>query len=82
MFPNLKSALSNHVSPGASHVSVSPFAFLIGTRIEVCSSAGDDSDVIERVRLDLMEVDRLLDGDNLLAGRERLKSVLRQLTEE
>ena len=82
MFAQLKSLLSNHVAPGGSHVSVSPFAFLVGTRIEVRAIAGDDA--IERAELavELMEVDRLLDNDDLVAGRERIKAILKNMVTE
>ena len=82
MFSQLKSLLSNHIAPGGSHVSVSPFAFLVGTRIDVRAIAGDDA--IERAELtvELMEVDRLLDNDDLVAGRERLKAILRNMVTE
>jgi hypothetical protein len=74
--------LSNHIAPGGSHVSVSPFAFLVGARIDVRAIAGDDA--IERAELtvELMEVDRLLDNDDLVAGRERIKAILRRLISE
>jgi len=82
MFSQLKSLLSNHIAPGGSHVSVSPFAFLVGTRIDVRAIAGDDA--IERAELtvELMEVDRLLDNDDLVAGRERIKAILRNMVTE
>ena len=82
MFAQLKSLLSNHIAPGGSHVSVSPFAFLVGTRIEVRAIAGDDA--IERAELavELMEVDRLLDNDDLVAGRERIKAILKNMVTE
>ena len=81
MFAQLKSLLSNHVAPGGSHVSVSPFAFLVGTRIEVMANAGDDAEIIESITTELMEVDRLLDADNLVGARDRVKAILRGITE-
>jgi hypothetical protein len=81
MFAALKSLLSNHVAPGGSHVSVSPFAFLVGTRIDVRANAGDEARRTEAIVNRLMEVDRLLDNDCLPEGRERVKDLLRELTE-
>jgi hypothetical protein len=81
MFSSLKSLLSVHVAPGASHVSVSPFSFAWGAKISVRANAGDD--VIEREKLiaELMEIDRILEADDLPAGRERVKAILQNLTE-
>jgi hypothetical protein len=55
---------------------------LVGTRIDVRAIAGDDA--IERAELavELMEVDRLLDNDDLVAGRERIKAILKNMVTE
>jgi hypothetical protein len=82
MFPTLKSLLSNHVAPGGSHVSISPFAFLIGVRIEPTASAGDDALKKAELTVGLLEVERMLDSDDLVGGRLRLKAILRTLISE
>jgi hypothetical protein len=79
MFPKLTSLLSNHVAPGGSHVSVSPFAFLIGARIEVKATAGDEAKRIEAIRQRLTEVRELLDADHLIRGRDALRAVIQDI---
>jgi hypothetical protein len=79
MFPNLKSLLSSHAAPGSAIASAAPFSFF--ARFNIQASAGDDAKRIEAIASELMEVDRLLDADDFKAGRERLKDVLRGLTE-
>jgi hypothetical protein len=81
MFAALKSLLSAHVAPGAGYVDVRPFSFPLFARIEVNAYAGDDAKQLEAIASELMEVDRLLDADNLVGGRERLKAILRGMTE-
>ena len=72
MFPKLEKALSNEVAPGGSSVSVSPFALLIGTRIEVRATAGDNEKKQAEIRtmaqaaLDHFNADRLVEGRKLL----------------
>jgi hypothetical protein len=79
MFANLKSLLSNHVAPGGAIASASPFSFF--ARVEAYGAAGEDAKRVGELASDLMEVDRLLDADNLVAGRDRLKAILRGITE-
>jgi hypothetical protein len=81
MFAALKSLLSAHVAPGAGYVDVRPFSFPLFARIEVNAYAGDDAKRLDELTTKIMEVDRLLDADDLKAGRDRLKTILRELTE-
>jgi hypothetical protein len=76
MFSSLKSLLSVHVAPGASHVSVSPFSFAWGAKISVRANAGDDAELIEQIKTELAEVERLLDADQLVDARVLLKAIL------
>ena len=82
MFAQLKSLLSAHVAPGGGYVDVRPFSFCWFSRIEVKANAGDDA--IERAELiaELREADRLLEGDDLVAGRDRVRAILRSLVSE
>ena len=79
MFANLKSLLSNHVAPGGAIASASPFSFF--ARVEAYGAAGEGTKQLDAIATELMEVDRLLDSDNLVAGRERLKAILRGIAE-
>ena len=79
MFANLKSLLSNHVAPGGAIASASPFSFF--ARVEAYGAAGEDAKRVGELASDLLEVERLLDADNLVAGRDRLKAILRGITE-
>jgi hypothetical protein len=79
MFSSLKSLLSSHAAPGSAIASAAPFSFF--ARFNIQASAGDDAKQIEGITAELMEVDRLLDADDFGAGRERLKAILRTLTE-
>jgi hypothetical protein len=79
MLSNLKSLLSNHVAPGGAIASASPFSFF--SQFHITAIAGDDTKQLDAITAELMEVDRLLDADDLNAGRERLKAILRGLTE-
>ena len=79
MFPKLEKLLSNTAAPGSAIASASPFSFF--ARFNITASAGDGTKRIEAIASDLMEVDRLLDADDLRGGRERLKAMLRGMTE-
>ena len=79
MFAALKSLLSNHAAPGSAIASASPFSFF--ARVEAYGAAGEGTKQLDAIASELMEVDRLLDADNLVPGRERLKAILRGITE-
>lgn len=70
MFANLKSLLSNHISPGGSHVNVSPFSFPWGCTINVVIHAGPDAEQIEQLKSEIIRLEDQLHD-----------SVIRQLLE-
>lgn len=78
MFAALKSLLSNHLSPGAAYVNLSPFSFAWFTRIQVdtmTDSFGKD-DLAQK----LTDVGEMLDNDDLMGGRKRLNDIIAELT--
>ena len=82
MFPKLEKALSNEVAPGGSSVSVSPFALLIGTRIEVKANAGDDAIEWAELKAKIEESLRMLYTDNLVGGRDLLQAAYDEMVKE
>jgi hypothetical protein len=80
MFAALKSLMSNHLSPGSAYVNLSPFSFAWFTRIQVDTMA--DSVGKEELVRKLTEVSVMLDLDNLAGGRERLESIIAELTSD
>lgn len=80
MFPSLKELLSVNVAPGGTHAHFAPFSFAFGAKVQPQNRIGEDAAAIDAVVLELMEVQRLLEADDLKAGRERVAEILRGLT--
>ena len=80
MMKELKSLFSVTVARGGTHAHFAPFSFAFGAKVNPQNRMSEDVETMDRTILDLMEVQRLLDNDDLKAGREKVKSILRDLT--
>ena len=80
MMGQLKSLFSVTVARGGTHAHFAPFSFAFGAKVNPQNRMSEDVETMDRTILDLMEVQRLLDNDDLISGREKVKSILRDLT--
>lgn len=80
MIDGLKSLFSVTVARGGTHAHFAPFSFAFGAKVNPQNRMSEDVETMDRTILDLMEVQRLLDNDDLKEGREKVKQILRDLT--
>jgi hypothetical protein len=80
MLEAIKSLFSVTVARGGTHAHFAPFSFAIAAKVQPQVRMTEDVETIERLTRDLMEVQRVLDNDDLVGGRERIAVMLRELT--
>ena len=80
MMEGLKSLFSVTVARGGTHAHFAPFSFAFGAKVNPQNRMSEDVEAMERLTNDLMDVQRLLDNDDLVGGRDRVSTILRELT--